>query len=595
MKIVSIHTRRKKLKNLKILHLLSMLWDVTNKCRRLQFIKVLILIIVSSLMEMVTIGTIVPLFSALLSQPTSAINNSRLTNLNNFIISNDFFRNIPIDVIVVSYIFIALLSAVFRVLVIYTVCQYSLDLGSDLSNKIYENTVNQGYNSFLKNNKSNHIITAVINKINIVIFDVIISSINLLNYVFLIVAISLTLLLINAKIAVISSISFISLYLIISYATKRRIQKNGEHIAGNIDRLTKLVQETIGEIRSIIIGNKQSIFVADFAFIDKKLRLAQSSNLFLSQSPRPVMETFGIVFIAAIAYFTINTASNEDQTMNLPLLAALALGGQKLLPLLQRSYWAWANILGSMNSLEDVLFQLKSKNVTKTQTSKNKLDFKNKIEFENISYKYPEGDQYIFKNLNLVIPRGIKLGIYGKTGGGKSTFVDIIMGLLSPNNGALTVDGVQIDSSNLSLWHAKIAHVPQSIFLSDKTILENIAFGVKVEDINIDQINEALRISSLTKYVESLPLGLNTIVGERGLNLSGGQRQRIGIARAFYEKSELIILDEATNALDVETEIEVIGNICKFSKDKTLIIITHRLEILKYCSSSIELDKLIAE
>lgn len=226
-----------------------------------------------------------------------------------------------------------------------------------------------------------------------------------------------------------------------------------------------------------------------------------------------------------------------------------------------------------------------------------KFEFINSIQLKDISFKYPENQKWIFKNINFEIKKGDRIGLIGVTGSGKSTLVDIIMGLLTPSEGNIYIDGVQLAPQNLKIWQNLISHVPQNIYLSDTSIIENIAFGVDKNKIDYKLAIECAKKAKIYDSIESLPQKFDTIVGERGSKLSGGQRQRIGIARALYKNAKIIVFDEATNALDNATEKKVIDSINLIDKEITLIFIAHRLSTLDKCNKiiKVEEEKIILE
>ena len=218
--------------------------------------------------------------------------------------------------------------------------------------------------------------------------------------------------------------------------------------------------------------------------------------------------------------------------------------------------------------------------------------FKNKIHFKSIGFKYQKESPLILENINLEINKGEKIGIIGPTGEGKSTFIDIFMGLLKPTYGEILVDGVNIHSGKyIEVWMKNLAHVPQNIYLTDNSFSENIAFGIRKEKIDFEKVKKCANMAKISSYIESCSKGYETFVGEGGINLSGGQKQRIGIARSLYKGSELIIFDEATSALDKKTEEEVMDSIKNLSKEKTILIVAHRLSTLKFCDRILKIEK----
>ena len=264
----------------------------------------------------------------------------------------------------------------------------------------------------------------------------------------------------------------------------------------------------------------------------------------------------------------------------------MALGAQRLLPASQQIYAGWTLINSNRKPMENII-ELLNLNSPEFTISHYSLRFRDSIELKSLSYKHRDKDDHLLKSINLKIKKGEKIGLVGPTGCGKSTLVDIIMGLLVPSSGHILIDNndLYIDNgtNQLSSWRSNISHVPQSIFMSDNSILNNIAFGVDDQNIDIDRVKSSARLACISEYIESLPDSYLTIVGENGLRLSGGQRQRIGIARALYKSSELLVLDEATSALDASTEQQVMSSIYTYNPDITLIIIAHRLSTLNLC------------
>ena len=295
-----------------------------------------------------------------------------------------------------------------------------------------------------------------------------------------------------------------------------------------------------------------------------------------------------MLLIASLSYFLAIQPSGIANAI--PILGALALGAQRLLPQLQQAYSSWSSIRTAQSSLCDTLELLDQSLPSFSSLQKsNGIKFQESIFLNDIWFKYSKKNSWVFKNLSLTIKKGSRIGFIGKTGCGKSTLLDIVMGLLQPNKGDMKIDGESITASNSRSWQARIAHVPQTIFLADTTIEENIAFGVPVEKIDYSRVRSAAQQANIADIVESWPDKYKTFVGERGVRLSGGQRQRIGIARALYKQADVIIFDEATSSLDSDTEQTVMNAIESLSKNLTLLIVAHRLTTLKKCTHIVEL------
>jgi ATP-binding cassette subfamily B protein len=302
------------------------------------------------------------------------------------------------------------------------------------------------------------------------------------------------------------------------------------------------------------------------------------------------MEALGMVLISVLAYSLAKQA--DGMVKAVPVLGAMALGAQRLLPVLQQVYSSWTAIQGSQASLQDTIELLDQPLPDYAgQSPAEPLPFKKIISLNNLYFSYSPKLPYVLNGVNLTITKGSRVGFIGATGSGKSTMLDIIMGLLQPTNGTLEIDGQIVVPRNQCAWQAHIAHVPQAIYLADSSIEENIAFGVPIDKIDFERVRKAAQQAQIAESIEGWPKQYQTFVGERGIRLSGGQRQRIGIARALYKQADVIIFDEATSALDNETELAVMQAIEGLSKDLTLLIIAHRLSTLKNCTQIVELGE----
>jgi ATP-binding cassette subfamily B protein len=284
--------------------------------------------------------------------------------------------------------------------------------------------------------------------------------------------------------------------------------------------------------------------------------------------------------------------SSDGALLALPILGVLALGAQRSLPLMQQLYGGWNSILGGKASMADVLDLLDQPLPSYVNLPEPKpMVLKQSVRFDNVSFSYGKDLPKTLNNINLEFPKGSRIGIIGPTGCGKSTMLDILMGMLEPTEGSIQIDDKPIDETNQRAWQRAVAHVPQNIFLTDATIAENIALGIPINKIDLNSIKKASQKACMSEFIESCSEGYYSNVGERGIWLSGGQRQRIGIARALYKNASVLIFDEATSALDNETEQSVMQAIEELDDDITLFIIAHRLTTLKKCTHIVELSE----
>jgi len=561
------------------------LWRHLKPRRRAQFGLLLILMLLTSFTEILTIGSVLP-FLAVISNPEDVLQHPIAKPFTQALgINNAYELLMPLTII---FCMAALLAGAMRLLLLWANTRVSHAAGADLSIRLYERTLYQPYSFHLSRNSS-EIIEGISSKINSVI-DAIRMLLNLFSSSIFLIAVLATLLLVEPFIALVAFGGYGMIYVVIILVTRGRQIRNGKRIAQESTRRLKSLQEGLGGIRDVLIDGSQSVYCDIFRNSDLPLRKAQASSVFISGSPRFVMEAFGITLMAILAY--VLASQPDGISRAIPILGALALGAQRLLPVLQHAYSSWSLLQVKHASLLDALeFLDKSLPKYAIQEETKPLTFKKHIRLRDVSFRYSEKSTWIISGVNLTIPKGSCIGIMGVTGSGKSTLLDIIMGLLRPTEGAIEVDGRPINNQMTRNWQTHIAHVPQSIFLSDTTIEKNIAFGVPESEIDRNRVYLSARQAQIADAVEGFPEKYQTVVGERGVRLSGGQRQRIGIARALYKNADVIIFDEATSALDTNTELAVMKTVQNLSSEITILIVAHRLSTLKNCSTVVELEK----
>ena len=445
----------------------------------------------------------------------------------------------------------------------------------------------QSYDTHLSRNSS-EVIDGIISKTGGVV-GVINSVITLLSAFFILIGVVSVLVMVNPKVTLLILLGFSIIYVLIALYVKFRLVENSRHIASQSNMRIKALQEGLGGIRDTIINGNQEFFCRIFQKSDLLIRKASASSVFISQSPKYIIEAIGMILIVIFAYSMIKNST--DPSFVIPVLGVFALGSQKVLPALQQIYVSYSAIKGGESSFNAVLTFLRQPLPSwLNETVKEGLDFSRNIRLRNVDFKYCGSDKVILKNINLNFKKGERIGIVGETGVGKSTLVDLIMGLLEPSSGKILIDDKPLNKNDYILWQRNISHVPQNIYLSDGSIEENVAFGIKKEKINHQKIKKVIDDAQLTQFVNSIEDGYKAFVGEHGAKLSGGQRQRIGIARALYKDAKVLILDEATSALDKETEVKVMNSFDKIGNNLTIFIIAHRLSTLKNCDYILRLN-----
>jgi ATP-binding cassette subfamily B protein len=457
--------------------------------------------------------------------------------------------------------------------------------GSELSINIYRRIIYQPYHVHLSSNSSS-VISGITYKVNSVINGIISPLLTLISSVLVLFSIIITLILISPIVALVSIFVFGISYSIIAWVSRNRLKRNSKCISFNQTQTTKILQESLEGIRDIILGGYQLFYSDRFRKADISLKRADLDNNFIGQNPRYVME---VIVIVSIAILTFNMSRQSGGIeIGLPILGAMGIGSLRLLPALQQIYNSWVKIVSNNAQLFDIITTLEQP-APMDLPSPSPLLFKSRIQIKNLQFKYKNNTSWILDGINISIPKGARVGFIGKTGAGKSTLLDVIMGLLIPTMGEILIDEELVLGEALRSWQRSIAHVPQSIYLADCSISENIAFGVPLDSIDMERVKDASKIAQISDFIESIPDRYDAMVGERGVQISGGQRQRIGIARALYKQSEVIVFDEATSALDTYTEAAVMKSIAGLNRDLTILIIAHRLTSLKDCDLIIEL------
>lgn len=564
--------------------LLLRLWRLLSSHRRLQVTALLLLMLLSSLAEMMSIGAILP-FLAVLSAPSEVLSNPVVET-----ISRAFGIGTPEDLLLpLTAVFSvgALVAGSTRLLLAWATTRLSFTIGSDLSLDIYKRTLYQPYSVHLARNTS-EVINGIVTKVNGVINGIIGPTLSLVSSTMILLAIVAVMISVSLAVSILAFGGFAIIYGVIVWITRSRKESNSKVIAHESTRLLRSLQEGLGGIRDVLVNGSQATYCQIYSSANGPLRRAQASNQFIAQAPRFFIEALGMILVASLAYFL--ALEPGGVTTAIPVLGALALGAQRILPVMQLAYASLVSIQGGKASLRDTLDLLgQPLPASASHAHLVRLPFTRDICFNKLSFRYNPDMKWIVRGLDLTIARGTRVGIIGVTGSGKSTLIDLVMGLLTPTEGSLAVDGQNITIENLRIWQDHIAHVPQAIFLTDASIEENIAFGVPHENIDRRRVRDAARKAQIADVIEGWPRQYQTLVGERGIRISGGQRQRIGIARALYRNADVLVFDEATSALDSETEGAVMTAIEGLDPDLTILVVAHRLSTLKSCTRVLEI------
>ena len=550
--------------------------------RRKQLFFLIILMLLGGLAEIVSLGLIVP-FLAFLIDPLKALEVPIVSMAANILAITD--TGDLRWTFTILFAMAAIFSGSLRLILIAATARIVFGVGHELGAEVYRKAISQSYSVHIAKNSSE--IIGGLNKVEPLVF-ILYGILNGISAALISLAILVTLLVISPSFTAITIFGLGGTYAVLMLFTKRRLANNAETISSALDHRVKITQEGLGSIRDIILDQAHQYFINRFNLIDRKFRLAQASNLIIGPSPKFAIEALGMVLIAFFAYISVSI--NDGLTSVIPTLGAMALGAQRLLPLIQLIYTGIVNLKGQEDLVIDVINLIEQPIENNHLKELKALKFSNEIVFEKVEFSFNESSAKVLQGLSFSISKGNRVGFLGPTGSGKSTALDLLMGLLVPTSGRILVDGQQLNGDQSLQWQKNISHVPQDLYLLDASFSENIAFGIPVDEIDQDIVMHAAKSADIHEFIIKQPAGYKTVVGERGTSLSGGQRQRIGIARALFKKNQVLVLDEATSALDVETEKSVMSSIEKIDRNITIVMIAHRLTTLKHCDFIYKLE-----
>ena len=543
--------------------------------KRIQLIILIPIFILQAITEIISIGAIIPFI-------TSITNPKLIFNyLENFpLIKKILFIETPDQVLFpffTIFIIFILFSGIFKLISNYLVLKVSYSAGSELAILIFKKNIYQYYSFFLKRD-SNELITLLHAKTSRSI-AVLLAIMQIVNYLILLVFFFFFSVLVSPFITISSFVLIGGSYFIILILVKKILNSNSQILAKTENILLECTRDIITQIRDVLINKNFKYFENLFSLTIFRRNNASVSSSFIASSPKILIETIGLIVLTSIAYILIKNKNNFIDLI--PLFAVIGLAAQRLLPIFQQLYYSFAHIESEYQTVlevsDNIDIQSFEEEILKPSNTQN--DF-NSIQFKDVNFSY--SDKKILNNINIKINKGQKIGIVGHTGSGKSTFIDLFMGLSFPNSGTIKIDNRKLSVDNVNDWQKNISHVSQAFNLLNKTVKENIIFGNDEKNIDDKIIKNLISKVLLTSKIEQLSNGINEKVGESGILISGGERQKIALARALYKNFNILVLDEATSSLDNETEETIMKNIYE-EKNKTLIIIAHRLTTIKKC------------
>ncbi len=545
----------------------------------------LALMLVTSIVEMVSVGAMFP-FLLVLNKAEGLLQEPRLQKVF-WLLQVDTTERLML-VLAMGFIVALGVANGLRLLNFNMQLKLAAAIAADISSQVYENTLYQPYSFHVMQNSSD-LIQTVTSDIDRLTNHVLISSLAFLTNALVIPALIFTLVLIDWWVAIAAALILGTAYILIFRTSQRLLRRNSVLFTEAGQHKVKLVQEGIGSIRQILLDHAQPFFQHSYRRDEQVLRRASVKNRIIAQSPLYIIE---FIAMGSIVLLALSLGRGEDFSQVVPVLGSFALGGKRLVQALQQLFSALAQIQGARSSLDRVLVTLKRPIDPLMQLPLlQPLELERELKLQGVWFRYDQESDWVLRNLDLTIAARTTVGLVGSSGSGKSTTADLILGLLTPEQGQILVDDVPLTGERLKRWRGEVAHVPQQIYLSDSSLAVNIAFGIPEKAIDHAQVRRVAKLAQIDGFIEGLPDGYGTCLGERGIRLSGGQRQRIGIARALYKNASVIVFDEATSALDNATEREVMDAIDGLGGQFTIILIAHRLSTLERCDLVIELER----
>jgi ATP-binding cassette, subfamily B, bacterial PglK len=569
-----------------MLRIVRMVFDLLEQRERVRLVWLLVLTVLMALVQMAGVASILP-FMSLVANPEVIHENPWMNRVYALV-------GIPStqDFLFFAGVVVLLLIAVgnaFSAFCNWFLLRFAWDLQHSLSVRLLAQYLGEPYSFFLNRNTSK-LAKNILAEVREVINGVIQPALKMIAQTVVTLAILVLLLVVDPMVAVTAAVllggSFCAIYLIVRrkqvYLGKLRSRMNAQRF--------RTLSEALVGIKETKVLEREENFLQRFSGAAREYSRANASNAVISEIPKYALETLAFGGILVLVLYLIVNEENFGQAIAMMSLYALA--GYRLMPSLQQVFNGFAKLRFYRPALESMHADLgRWTPLVTDQRPGDPLPFDRDIVVDGVSFRYPGTEEYVARDLRLRIPRNSSVAFVGSTGSGKTTLVDILLGLLDPEEGSVRVDGVPVGPSNVSTWRRKIGYVPQSIFLCDDTITRNIAFGLPDAEIDRDAVDRAARIANLHDFVGTLPMKYETVVGDRGVRLSGGQRQRIGIARALYHDPEILMMDEATSALDGITEDAVMAALTSLAGRKTVVLIAHRLSTVRGCDTIFLFDR----
>tara|TARA_B100000886_G_scaffold244955_1_gene172191 strand:- start:908 stop:2704 length:1797 start_codon:yes stop_codon:yes gene_type:complete len=569
--------------------LIKNLFNLLSTNQRKRFYVLQFLVIVMSVFEILGVASIIP-FMALVGDMSQLEQNTIFAELyrQSGVTSESQFV-FYIGLCVLGLLFVSMIISIFTT---WGLSMFANKIGTEIADRLYTYYLKKGW-LFHASGSSAQLTKKIATETMRVTGAVLVPLMQMNSKVVLSLLMSVSIFFYDPKVALIGLSIFAISYFFLFKGVRNRLNKNGIAISEVNEERFRLMNEGFGGIKDLLLMGRDNDFINRFNRSGKTLAYSQGTNAALAQAPRYFVELLAFGSMIVLILYLI-ASHNGNLGMILPILSVYAIGIIKLLPAFQQIYSSIAIIKANIPAFESIqqdLYDSLHKESKSQKFEQNHLNPKHSISLENITFTYPNKDEPALNKLDMLIPSNSVIGIVGPSGSGKSTLIDILLCLIEPDNGHLKIDDEIINRQNKRSWQNTIGFVAQTIFLSEGTIAENVAFGIPEKQINLSQVQKVLKLAHLSDFISTLGQGIHTKVGERGVQLSGGQRQRIGIARALYHNAEVLVFDEATSSLDGITEKMIMEAIHNFSGKKSIILIAHRLKTVKKCDKIFFIDK----
>jgi ABC-type multidrug transport system fused ATPase/permease subunit len=571
-----------------MLKLVKQIFLMLNKKQQTNLLRLQLLVIITALMEILSVVSIIPFMSI--------VGNFELITQNPTLLKIYEISRVDSELkfmfmLGALLILILMTSSIISIYTTWTLSMFATKTGVHIGNRLYTFYLKKNW-LFHSKSSSSDLVKKIATESQRLTIGIIVPLMHVNAKLILTLFLITTLIIYDPIPAFMVMFIFAITYIILYSIVKFRLYKNGYRISEANEERFRLMAGAFGGIKDVLIYGRDNYFINQFNNSGDKLAFGQGLNQVLANAPRYMVESVAYGTMIGVVLYLISFNENNLSSI-ISTLIVYAVIAMKLLPAIQQTYQNISMVKGNVAAFELIKADLKN-SIEKDNESLTKsiipVHLNKNIVLKDLTFQYPNKKEPALNHLNITISANTSVGIVGSSGSGKSTLVDVISGLITPQEGMLLVDNTVIDKNNLRAWQNKIGFVAQNIFISEGNIAENVAFGIPCDDIDYNKVEKALTLANLIEYVQSLEQGVYTKVGERGIQISGGQRQRIAIARALYNDADVLIFDEATSALDGVTENSIMNAINNFGDSKTIIIVAHRLKTIKNCSEILFLE-----